>query len=167
MEQLRSYRSFVSYMDRSRDYYAAQGYHKPYAWPHYDDVPFAPLKKPISQSRVALLTTAGLPKPADPLAAMMYRREIYAQPAIPPPDSLYTDDLFWDKQATHMKDVDSFFPINHLARYAAGGHIGSASPRFYGAPTDYSQARTIEHYGPRILNWCREDSVDAVILLAL
>jgi hypothetical protein len=42
MDELRPYRSFVSYMDRSREYYAAQGYDKPYAWPHYDDVPLRP-----------------------------------------------------------------------------------------------------------------------------
>jgi hypothetical protein len=46
MYQLRTYRSFVSYIDRSREYYAAQGYTKPYEWPHYDGVPFTPLKKP-------------------------------------------------------------------------------------------------------------------------
>jgi len=57
--------------------------------------------------------------------------------------------------------------LTHLASYAASGRIGSASPRFYGVPTDYSQGRTIERYSPQILNWCREDGVDAVILLAL
>jgi hypothetical protein len=101
------------------------------------------------------------------MAAMMYRREMYAQRSFPPPSSLYTDDLFWDKKATHTKDVDSFFPVNHLAQYARSGRIGSASPRFYGALTDYSQSRTIKLCAPRILKWCREDDVDAVILLAL
>ena len=167
MDQLRSYRSFVSYIDRSREYYAAQGYDKPYAWPHYDDVPFTSLNKPLSQCRIGLVTTAGLPKPAEPMAAMLYRREVYAQSAVPPPSSLYTDDLFWDKKATHTKDVDSFLPVSRLAEYAQSGRIGSASPRFYGVPTDYSQARTVERYGPRILAWCREDGVDAVILFAL
>ncbi|MEE9912741.1 MAG: hypothetical protein K4571_13590 [Deltaproteobacteria bacterium] len=167
MDQLRSYRSFVSYIDRSREYYTAQGYNKPYAWPHYDHVPLTPLDKPLAGCRVGLVTTAGLPKPADPMAAMLYRRETYAQPASPPPASLYTDDLFWDKKATHTNDVDSFFPVNRLAEYAESGRIGSASPRFYGAPTDYSQARTIDLYGPRILAWCREDGVDAVVLFAL
>jgi len=167
MDHLRPYRSFVSYIDRSRDYYAAQGYEKPYAWPHYDRVPFSPLQKPLARCRVGLVTTAGLPKPADPMAAMMYRRDMYAQPATPPPSLLYTDDLFWDKKATHTRDVDSFFPISHLARYAASGRIGSVSPRYYGVPTDYSQARTVERYGPQILNWCREDGVDAAVLLAL
>jgi hypothetical protein len=167
MDQLRPYRSFVSYIDRSREYYAAQGYGKPYAWPHYDDVPFTPLPKPLLKCCVGLVTTAGLPKPADPMAAMMYRREMYAEPAVPSPSSLYTDDLFWDKKATHTKDVDSFFPVNHLAEFAKSGRIGSASPRFYGVPTDYSQPRTINLYGPQILQWCREDGLDAVILLAL
>jgi hypothetical protein len=113
------------------------------------------------------VTTAGLPKPANPMAAMLYRREMYAEPATPPPESLYTDDLFWDKKATHTKDVDSFLPLTHLARYAESGHIRAASPRFYGAPTDYSQPRTINIYGPQILKWCREDGLDAVILFAL
>ncbi len=167
MDQLRSYRSFVSYIDRSREYYAAQGYEKPYAWPHYDHVPFTPLPKQLDQCRIGLVTTAGKPKPAGPMAAILYRREMYAEPAVPPPAALYTDDLFWDKQATHTRDVDSFLPLNRLAEYAQSGRIGSASPRFYGVPTDYSQPRTIDLYGPQILKWCREDGVDAVVLFAL
>ena len=101
------------------------------------------------------------------MKAMLYRRELYANPSAPPPSALYTDDLFWDKQATHTKDVDSFLPLNRLAEYAVQGRVGSASPRFYGVPTDYSQARTIHLYGPQILHWCREDHVDAVVLFAL
>ncbi len=167
MDQLIAYRKFVSYIDRSRDYYGAQGYKKPYAWPRYDKVPFTPLAKPLAEARIGLVTTAGLPKPADPMQAMMYRRELYAQPSAPAPSALFTDDLFWDKQATHTKDVDSFLPLNRLAEHARQGRIGSASPRFYGVPTDYSQARTINLYGPQILQWCREDHVDAVVLFAL
>lgn len=167
MDQLRSHRSFVSYIDRSREYYAAQGYSKPYAWPHYDEVPFTPLAKPLARCRIGLVTTAGKPKPTEPMAAMLYRREMYAEPAVPPPAALYTDDLFWDKQATHTRDVDSFLPVGRLAEYAQSGRIGSASPRFYGVPTDYSQARTIDLYGPQILKWCRDDGVDAVVLFAL
>ena len=167
MDQLRPYRSFVSYIDRSREYYAAQGYDKPYAWPHYDNVPFTPLRKPLSECRVGLATTAGKPKPVNPMETIMYLREMYAEPAIPSPPSLFTDDLFWDKKATHTKDVDSFLPLNRLAEYAKNGRIGSASPRFYGVPTDYSQSRTMERYGPQILQWCREDGLDAVLLSAL
>jgi hypothetical protein len=165
--QLRTHRSFISYIDRSREYYAAQGYTMPYEWPHYDDVPFTPLAKPLRECRVGLVTTAGMPKPSGAVAALFFPREIYAEPMIPPPQLLFTDDLYWDKKATHTKDVDSFLPVNRLGDFAASGRIGSASPRFYGVPTDYSQSRTLERYAPQVLEWCRQDGVDAVLLSAL
>ncbi len=145
MEHLQPYRSFVSYIDRSREYYAAQGYPKPYAWAHYDDVPFAPLRKALSECRVGLVTTAGRPRAESAIDALelLRLRELYAEPSEPPPTRLFTDDLGWDKEATHTDDIDSFLPVNRLAEYAADGRIGSASPRFYGVPTDYSQSRTV------------------------
>jgi len=167
MDYLRPYRSFVSYIDRSREYYAAQGYSKPYAWAHHDDVPFAPLRKPISECRVGLVTTAGRTQAEGLIGAGRLMREPYAEPANPPPTHLFTDDLFWDKEATHTDDVDSFLPVNRLAEYATGGRIGSVSPRFYGVPTDYSQGRTSQRAAPQILELCREDGLDAVLLTAL
>jgi hypothetical protein len=167
MDQFRSHRSFVSYIDRSREYYAAQGYERPYAWPHYEDVPFTPLKKPLAECRVGLVTTAGRPQGAGMIGDLLSVRELYAEPAEPAPTRMFTGDLFWDKEATHTDDVDSFLPINRLAEYAASHRIGSASPRFYGVPTDYSQGRTIGQAAPRILEWCREDSLDAVLLAGL
>ena len=59
MNRRRPYRSFVSYIDRSREYYAAQGYTQPYAWAYFRNVPFVPLQKPLSECRVGLVTTAG------------------------------------------------------------------------------------------------------------
>jgi hypothetical protein len=47
----------IRYIERTRDYYAALGY-PPYEWAHYSDVPFQPLRKPLSECRVALITTA-------------------------------------------------------------------------------------------------------------
>src|SRR5207247_3501820 len=48
----------VPYLQRIRDYYQALGYGAPYRWAHYPDVPFAPLRKPLAECRVALITTA-------------------------------------------------------------------------------------------------------------
>jgi hypothetical protein len=167
MYQLREHRSFISYIDRSREYYAAQGYTKPYMWPHYDDVPFTPLSKPLTECRVGLVTTAGRPVPPGADAAMFFRLELYVEPVNPPPQNLFTDHLFWDKEATHTEDLDSFLPVNRLGEYVTSRRIDSASPRFYSVPTDYSQSRTLEHYAPQILEWCREDILDAVLLSAL
>jgi len=168
MYQLRSHRSFVSYIDRSRELYAAQGYDKPYEWAHYNDVPFMPLRKPLSESHVGLVTTAEKPKPPGTVSLeILIRREVFAEPSNPPPQSFSTDILSWDKEATHTKDVNSFLPINQLNESVSSGRVGSASARFYGVPTDYSKSKTLNHYAPQILKWCREDDVDAVILTAL
>jgi D-proline reductase (dithiol) PrdB len=166
MNRQQTHRSFVSYIDRSREYYAAQGYDRPYAWAHHDDCPFTPLTKPLSACRIGLVTTAARTQRTDMIGPPLMLRELYAQPADPPPQRLFTNDLFWDKRATHTDDVDSFLPINRLTEYAAAGRIGSSSPRFYGVPTDYSQGRTRER-APQILAWCREDAVDAVLLASL
>ncbi len=165
MNQRQAYRSFVSYIDASRTYYAAQGYTQPYSWAHSREVPFTPLPKPLSSCRVGLVTTAGRLEVEGASAGV--DREHYAMPSNPPPARLYTDHLFWDKKATHTNDVDTFLPLNRLSEYAAEKRIGSTSARFYGAPTDYSQGRTIQKAAPQILSWCREDGVDAMLLSAL
>jgi D-proline reductase (dithiol) PrdB len=166
MDDLRPYRSFVSYMDRSREYYAAQGYTNPYAWVHFGDTPFTPLRKPLSECRVGLVTTAG-PPTAGTIETLLSKREPYTAPSDPPPTQLYTNDLGWDKKATHTEDIDSYLPVNRISEFAAAGRIGAASPRFYGVPTDYSQRNTVERAAPQILQWCREDKLDAVLLSAL
>jgi D-proline reductase (dithiol) PrdB len=167
MNQRRPYRSFVSYIDRSREYYAAQGYSQPYAWAHHDDIPFTPLKKPLSECRVGVVTTAGKMDLEAERLGRRKTRELYAMAANPVPERMFTADLFWDKGATHTDDVSSFLPLNHLADLAACGRIKSASPRFYGVPTEYSQGKTSLRDAPKILEWCREDGVDALLLSAL
>lgn len=48
----------IRYIDRTRNYYLGLGYEKPYVWAHYLEVPFTPLKKPLNQSILGLITTA-------------------------------------------------------------------------------------------------------------
>jgi hypothetical protein len=167
MNQRRPYRSYVSYIDRSREYYAAQGYSQPYTWAYHEDAPFTPLKKALFDCRVGMVTTAGKMDTEVEKEGRRKTRELYAMAANPAPRRMFTADLFWDKVATHTDDVESFLPLNRLAEYAAGARIKSVSPRFYGVPTDYSQGRTSLRDAPKILEWCREDGVEAMLLSAL
>ncbi len=48
----------IPYLQRIRDYYETLGYGAPYKWAHYSEVPFRPLNKPLSRSRVTIITTA-------------------------------------------------------------------------------------------------------------
>jgi len=162
-----THRTFVSYIDRTREFYAALSYDRPYRWAHYDDVPFAPLPKPLVACRVAAVTTASpLGTRTDP-GSLRAGKEVWSGPVDPVPERLFTDHLSWDKQTTHTHDVGSFLPIEALRSFAESGRIGSLAPRFYGVPTDYSQRRNIEVDAPEILRRCREDEVDVALLVPL
>jgi hypothetical protein len=40
MAQGISHRSYVSYIDKSREYYGVSSYERPYRWAHFEDVLF-------------------------------------------------------------------------------------------------------------------------------
>lgn len=156
-----THRRYVSYIDKSREYYLSKGYGNPYRWASHEETPFTTLAKSLSQVRLGLVTTAALNEEDSK------SRPLYAARTHPAPKSLYTYHMSWHKTATHTNDLDSFFPINRVNNYIQEGRIGSLSPRFYGLPTKYSQSQTRTVHAPAILDFCREDGVDAVLLSAL
>lgn len=163
----RSHRSAVSYIDKSREFYAAHGYEAPYRWATNTDAPFTPLPRRLSECTVGLVTTSGIhqdDKPAD--APPPLPKRPFAAPTEPAPTRMFTDDLSWDKQATNTDDVESFLPIARLREFEADGRIGGIAPRFYGVPTEYSQRKTAAD-AATIEQWCRQDGVDVVLLIPL
>jgi len=160
MTDKRSHCSFVSYIDRSRVYYAAQGYDEPYRWAHFDEVPFTQLPKPLDECRIGIATSADRGPRADGRHV-----RIYAEPH-ETAARLYTE-MSWDRDATHMDDSETYAPIATLALHVQEGRVGSASTRFYGVPTEYSARRTLEEDAPRLEAWIREDGVDACLLVAI
>jgi hypothetical protein len=163
-----THRTTVSYIDRTREFYAAQGYERPYRWAHFRDVPFLRLPKPLAECRVTLVTTASPVRGQRPRDGVLRGdKSVWSGPTAEPPERLYTDDLAWDKGATHTDDVESFLPLRQLAGFASEGRIGSVAPRFHGVPTDYSQRNTCEQDAPEILRRCTEDGVDVALLVPL
>ena len=157
-----THRRVVSYIDKSREFYAAHGYGKPYAWASFDHVPFvkwSDLDTPLSSAKVGVVTTT-FP------AVFTAPKTAYAQDSAPIPDEMFTKDLSWDKDATHTNDVGSFLPLAPLNQLAANGVIGSVSDRFYGVPTEYSQRRTHED-AEQVVEWAKEDGVDVMVLVPL
>ncbi len=154
----------VDYMARSREYYLAQGYATPYVWAHHSTIPFSRLKVPLNQASVALVTTASHiranDKPANP-----QRTEIGMSDR--PPGNFFTQDLAWDKAATHTDDLGSYFPLELLHKLAAEGEIGRVASRYYCLPSEYSQRKTLEEDGPAIVRSCLETEVAAVVLVPL
>ena len=155
-----THRRVVSYIDKSREYYAAHGYEQPYRWASYDTVPFESwVGRDLSGARVGVVTTT-YPLPFEE------PKRVYAHPSDPVPDAMFTRDLSWDKDATHTDDVGTFLPLAALNRLAEDGVIGSVAPRFYGVPTDYSQRRTHAD-AEQIVAWAKQDAVDIMVLVPL
>jgi len=154
----------VRYMERTRNYYRALGYENDYRWATFPDVPFAPLPKPLADCRIGLVTTAGPPDRSNRDAKG--RKQVWSAPVAAPPATFDTD-LAWDREATHTDDRETFLPIDALASLAREGVVGGLAANFCGAPTDYSQSKTLTRDAPEILRRLRADGADAAILTAL
>lgn len=152
----------VQYMERTRNFYRAQGYDSDYQWAHHESTPFQPLNRALSDSKVAVITTA---MPDTELGRG--QRAVYSTPIDPIPSSLYTAELSWHHGMTHTDDVASFLPITALNKLIDSGVIGSIASRFMSLPTEYSQRNTLQKDGPEILEFCQKENVDVAILVPL
>ena len=161
----------IPYLQRIREYYKALGYGAPYEWAHYADVPFQPLDKPLSRSRVAILTTAapyqpdkGDQGPRAPYNAAAKFYDVYSGDTAEDPD-LRISHVAIDRTHTTAEDLAAYFPLMELRRRAASGRIGSVAARFHGAPTNRSHRVTLDVDCPEIVARCKVDGVDAAILV--
>ena len=162
----------IPYMQRTREYYRALGYGSPYEWAHYADVPFRPLKTPLSECRVALITTAapyqpgkGDQGPRAPYNGKAKFYTVYSGSTERDPD-LRISHIAIDRKHTTAEDPATYFPLIELRRRAAMGRIGAIAARFHGIPTNRSHRATLEIDCPEVLARCRGDGVDVAILVA-
>ena len=160
----------IGYMRRTREWYLALGYGEPYTWAHFADVPFQPLRKTLSGSRIALITTAapyqpdrGDQGPGAPYNAAAKFYSVYSGDTGADHD-VRIAHVAIDRKHTRMEDSGTWFPLPALRRAAERGGIGLAD-RFHGAPTNRSQQHTAAVDAPEILKRCSEDGADAALLV--
>jgi hypothetical protein len=160
----------IAYRERTRAWYLALGYDNPYRWAYNAGAPFAPLARPLSRTRLALVTTAA---PFDPdkgdqgpgaaynAAAKFY--EVYARPFDGPHD-LRISHIAYDRAHNRADDPESWLPLAALrAAFAAGRAL--PAPRLYGLPTNRSQQRTRDVDAPALVALLREDGVGAAVFV--
>lgn len=161
----------VRYIDRTHAWYDAIGTNNHYRYASYSEVPFTSLKLPLAKARIGLLTTAAPFQPdkgpQDSKAAYNAAAKFY---------KVYTGNTQHDHdlRVSHVgvdrrelsDDSNCWFPLPALRRADSTGRIGRVAARFIGVPTNRSQRHTIEVDCPQILAHCREDSIDAAVLVA-
>ena len=160
----------VPYIQRTHDWYRALGYDTPYRYAQFAEVPFQPLRKPLADCVVTLVTTAAPYQPdkgpQGPGAPYNAAAKFYTP---------YTGDMARDhdlriahvavdRRHANMEDANCWFPLPLMRRLATEGRFRLA-PRFHGAPTNRSQRHTLETDAPLIVQRCREDGVDAALLV--
>ena len=160
----------IRYIDRTRAYYQALGYGKPYAWAGFDDAPFTPAPD-LRRARVAVITTAApyVPGAGDQGPGAAYNGKakffkVYAAPSDPVPQ-LGISHVAIDRDHTTAEDIGSYLPVAALARAEHAGRIAQAAPLVFGLPTNRSQRQTIDMDCPDLVNRLRGAGVDAAIFV--
>jgi D-proline reductase (dithiol) PrdB len=162
---------YVRYIEKTHEYYRRLGYQKTYNYARNEDIPFTPLRKPLSECRVALVTTASfviVDEEGHPLEEPVFigtnELEVFTVPSDWPAGRILSTSEDHDRYQTDMKDVDAFFPITRVQEFLKDGTFGSLGSQYYRTPPNYSHRKTTEVDGPEILRRCRADNIDAALL---
>ncbi|MBN2714542.1 MAG: hypothetical protein JXX14_01730 [Deltaproteobacteria bacterium] len=148
----------------------------------YEDSPFMPLKKPVSQLRLALISSSGHfvegddPKPfgvenmsqeeaenriTDFLRAEPQLSEI---PIETPEDKLRVRHGGYDVRGVRV-DPNVNFPVTRLRELQADGKVGEFFPIAYSFVGACSQIRLQKHTAPRWVSMFQTNKIDAVLLV--
>ncbi|MEE9336035.1 MAG: hypothetical protein V3U65_18265 [Granulosicoccaceae bacterium] len=161
----------VEYIRRTRRYYQALGYGKPYDWAHFDSVPFTLPTKPVSKCTVGIVSTAapyqpdkGDQSPGAPYNATAKFFSVYRLPVNPKPD-LRISHIAIDRDHTTAEDPASYLPIVALEAARQHGRIGDMAKHVFGLPTNRSQSQTIKIDCQELLKFVKEDDINIIVFV--
>ena len=165
---------YLHYIPRIRSYYQALGYGAPYVWAEQDDVPLARLAVPLTKARIGVVTTAAPYRPdvdvdqsiGAPLTGLTKLQDVISVPAQPVPD-LRLNHVAYDTKHTRHTDQRTYNPLDALIELAGQGSIGAVGPRVHCVPTNRSQRTTRTAYADAVIARCREDGLDAAVLVPI
>jgi len=135
----------------------------------FDTIPWKKVEKPLSESRLALITTAGVHlKTQEPFDMVDSSgdpsfREIPSDSGIE--DLMITHDYFDHKDAD--TDINIVYPSERLRELVEEGKIGSLSSSFYGFMghiTDHHVTTLLEETGPDVARRLKKDEVDVAFV---
>jgi len=141
-----------------------------YRWRRIDPVPHAPLRKPLGDCRVAIVSSAGLVLPSQEPFDTQIRggdpsfREIPADTDVSILVDTHRSETF--DHADMRDDPNLVFPIDRMRELAERGRIGSVNQRhlsFMGGIT--APGRLVKYTAPEAARQLVSDAVDAALLI--
>lgn len=142
-------------------------------------LPQATLRKPLSQSRVALFTTGAVAlKDQEPFypaewsydEAVRHARTFMQRdptlkliPKVTPTEQLRVDHIAYDLRAAE-RDINVIFPLEHLRDLEAAGEIGELAPNAYSFHGLTNVPRLRDVFAPAWANQLFQEGVSAAVL---
>jgi D-proline reductase (dithiol) PrdB len=158
-----------------------RSYSTPSAW-KYDDVPFAPLRKPVTHSRLVLVSSSGFfveghdPEPLgvknmtqDEAMRRIdeFLKEAPTLTAIPihtPREKLRVRHGGYDIRAAQL-DPNVVFPLERAVELQQEGIIGELAPHAYSFVGATAQRRLLNETGPQWVSLFKQQQVDLALLV--
>ncbi|MCL5044644.1 MAG: glycine/betaine/sarcosine/D-proline family reductase selenoprotein B [Deltaproteobacteria bacterium] len=151
----------VAYIPRTRELYKAFA---PYRWVVNHDVPWTPLKKPLSESRLALACSGGILYRDQP----RFHREDTSYRRVPK-DASRAELTVWHfgyRTEDVRRDPNCVFPLERMRELEAEGLIGELmDPALSFMGGVYSARRVRTELGPALIEEVRAGGADALLLV--
>ena len=158
----------AEYIRRTRESYEKLGY-EPYQWFHADAEPaLAPLKKPLNESKVGMISTAGTYVHGQ--VAYYYKDDtgIRAIPSDTPTDALRFSHIMENYLVEARQDPATVFPTRALEALRDEGVIGDIADNVFSCMGGiYSTRRVREELIPALDEAIRGEEVDLLLLVPL
>lgn len=155
----------VDYIERTQEQYSALGY-PPYKWVQSETPPpWAPLRKPVSESRLGLVASGGIYLEGQ--VAFHYKDDTSFRivDTATPTERLRVTHFAYDL-ADARNDPNVVFPLDPLRKLVKEGVLGELSPSSYTFMGGiYSSRKVRELLAPEIAQRLVEDQVDLVLLV--
>ncbi|HIC49410.1 MAG: hypothetical protein CL742_01470 [Chloroflexi bacterium] len=137
--------------------------------PDNDDTPWTTMGKPLSESKVAMVTTSGIHLRGDaPFRSLKGGDASYR--VIPrdsdPADIIQSHTSIGFDRTTSYRDINITFPVDRLEELVQSGYIGKLSDNYYsymGAINDVEGL--IQNSGPEVATKLLSEGVDVVLLV--
>ncbi|MGD0275113.1 MAG: glycine/sarcosine/betaine reductase selenoprotein B family protein [Syntrophales bacterium] len=141
-----------------------------YPWRRIDPVPWTPLRKPLSQCRLALVSSAGFVLPGQPSFDVSIRggdtsfRDIPSDVDVCTLVESHRSEAF--DHSGMREDLNLVFPIDRVRELAAMGRIGSVNHRHLSCMGSITApGRLIKKTAPAAVQKLVEDGVDIALLV--
>ncbi len=151
----------VEYIPRTRELYSD---FTPYRWVVNEDIPFTPLRKPISDCKVALMSSGGILYRDQP----RFHREDASYRRIPKNARRDELDVWHFGYPTNdaKADPNCVFPLERMREFEAEGVIRELSdPAFSFMGGIYSARKVRDVLAPQIVDELKAAHVDAFYLV--